>query len=419
MGGVLCTGGVTICAALRALGLVTDRAYSRFHRLLNRDRWNMLLASKTLLLMIIKAFPSSILTFSVDDTIERRRGRKIKAKGIFKDPVGTGSGKSVTCSGLRWIPIMILVRVPFMKRTVALPFLTILSLSERTSARIGRRHKSPQRIAEQVCHLLRRWFPEHDIVFVADAGYATTGLFRVCQKLKISLISRAKSNFRFCRMAPPRTGKKGRPRLKGERLSPLKELRDNGDLKWNRVIVESYGGTHETRLVATVDCLWDSVERGRVEVRLVFVKTLEDNPNAPLFCLITGAPLLSEEQIVETYAMRWSQEVTHREAREYLGVEAQRQWSDLAIERSTPLLFGIYSLTFLLGHQLYEQDSVSLSQTSWYRKEEPAFSDLLNAVRALIREHQLFQVWARHPVLRNIQCPNELLSILERIGMAA
>lgn len=419
IGCILCTGGVTVCAALRAVGLVTDQAYGRFHRLLNRNHWNMLLASKILLQMIVNAFPSTILTFSVDDTIERRRGKKIKAKGMFKDPVGTGSGKPVTCSGLRWTPVMILVRVPFMKRTVALPFLTILSPSERTSEKIGRRHKSPQRTAEQVCHLLRRWFPKHTIVFVADAGYATTGLFRACRRLKINLVTRARSNLRFFKSAPPRTGKKGRPRAKGERLPSLKELRNNGDLKWTEVVVESYGSAHETRFVATVDCLWDSVEGGRAEVRLVFVKTPGDGIDAPVFCLITEAPLLSAEQIVGTYAMRWSQEVTHREAREHLGVETQRQWSDLAIERSTPLLFGIYSLIFLLGHQLYGQGSVSLSQTAWYKKDEPAFSDLLNAVRALIRKHQLFQVWTRHPILGKIQCPNELLSILEGIGMAA
>ena len=419
IGCILCTGGVTICAALRAVGLITDRSYSRFHRLLNRNHWNMLLASKILLQMIIKAFPSEILTFSVDDTIERRRGKRIKAKGIFKDPVATGSGKPVTCSGLRWTPVMILVRVPFMKRTVALPFLTILSPSERTSKKMGRRHKSPQRFAEQVCHLLRRWFPKHTIAFVADAGYATTGLFRACRKQKINLVTRAKSNLRFFKSAPPRTGKKGRPRNKGERLPSLKDLRNNGNLKWREVVVESYRSTYETRLVATVDCLWDSVEGGCAEVRLVFVKTPGDGIDAPIFCLITDAPLLSIEQIVGTYAMRWSQEVSHREAREYLGVETQRQWSDLAIERSTPLLFAIYSLTFLLGHQLYIQGSISLSQTAWYKKDDPAFSDLLNAVRALIREYQLFQVWSQHPILRNIQCPNELLSILEGIGMVA
>ncbi len=197
MGCILCTGSVTICAALRAVGLVSDRSYGRFHRLLNRSRWNMLRASNMLLRMIVDAFPSTILTFSVDDTIERRRGKKIRAKGIFKDPVGTGSGKPTTCSGLRWTPVMILIRIPFMKRTVALPFLTILNPSERTSKKIGRWHKSPQRSAEQVCHLLRRWFPKHIIVFVADAGYATTGLFRACRKLKINLVTRAKSNFRF------------------------------------------------------------------------------------------------------------------------------------------------------------------------------------------------------------------------------
>jgi len=379
----------------------------------------MLLGSKILLQMIVKAFPSMILTFSVDDTIERRRGKKIRAKGIFKDPLGTGSGKHVTCSGLRWTPVMLLVRVPFMKRTVALPFLTILSHSERTSAKLNRRHKSPQRSAEQICYLLRRWFPKHTLVFVADAGYATTGLFRSCRKLQINLVTRAKSNLRFFRLAPPRTGKKGRPCTKGERLPSLKELRNSEARNWTEVVVESYGGSQTTRFIATFDCLWAPVEGERSEVRLLFVRKPHDGSDTPVFCLITQARDLSPEQIVGTYTMRWSQEVTHREAREHLGVETQRQWSDLAIERSTPLLFGIYSLVFLLGHQLHERGDISLPQTSWYKKEEPAFSDLLNAVRVMVREHQLLQVWSRHPILRNIQCPNELFSILEGFGMAA
>jgi hypothetical protein len=419
IGCILCIGGVTVCAALRAIGLNTDKTYSRFHRLLNHDYWNMMLASKILLQMIVKAFPQKILTFAVDDTIERRRGKKIKAKGIFKDPIGTGTGKHITCSGLRWVPIMILLRVPFMRRTVALPFMVPLSLSERTAAKIGRRHKSPQRIAEQVCFLLRRWFPEQMISLVADAGYTTTGLFRTCQKLNIQLVTRARSNLRLYKRAPARTGKRGRPRIKGERLPPLKELRDGSDLEWTQATVEGYSSSIDMRLVATLDCLWDSIEAGCIEVRLVFVKTPGDNPEDPVFCLITSAPLLSTEQIVGFYSMRWSQEVTHREVREHLGMETQRQWSDLAIERSTPLIFGLYSLIFLCIHQFYGEEGVCPAQVAWYHKKEPAFGDLLNAIRELIREHQLFEIWAYHSVLKNIQCPKELLAIFRGIGMAA
>jgi len=419
MGCILCIGGVTVCAALRALGLNTGIAYSRFHRLLNHDYWNMQLASKILLQMIIKAFSLKTLNFSIDDTIERRRGKKIKAKGIFKDPVGTGNGKHVTCSGLRWVPIMILVRVPFMKRTVALPFMVVMSISERTAIKIARRHKSPQRIAEQVCFLLRRWFPKQMISLVADAGYTTTKLFRTCQKLDIQLVTRAKSNLRFFRPAPARTGKRGRPRTKGDRLPPLKALRNGFELIWTQVLIEGYSGVSTMRWVATLDCLWDCVGEGNIPVRLVFVKSLEDGPDAPVFCLITSASLLSIEQIVSLYGMRWSQEVTHREAREHLGMETQRQWSDLAIERSTPLLFGMYSLIFLFIQQLYGEAGVRPTQVAWYQKKEPAFSDLLHTIRELIREHQLLEIWKHHHILRNIQCPRELFSILRRVGMAA
>jgi DDE superfamily endonuclease len=419
IGCILCVGGVTVCAALRALGLETDTAYCRFHRLLSRNQWNMLTASKILLQLIVNAFCSSILTFSIDDTIERRRGKKIKAKGIFKDPVGTGNGKHVTCSGLRWVPVMVLIKVPFMKRTVALPFIVPLSLSERSATKIGSRHKSPQRIAEQICHLLRRWFPDRTIVLVADSAYTTTGLFKACQKLNIQLVTRARSNLRFCQLAPPRTGKRGRPRTKGDRLPSLKELRDSADLKWTQAVVEGYGGVEEMKWLATLDCLWDSVEGGIIKVRLVFVKALEDDFDAPVFCLITSALLLSAEQIVGVYGMRWSQEVTHREVREHIGVETQRQWSDLAIQRTTPLLFGIYSLIFLFIHQLYGRDGVSPMQATWYQKKEPAFSDLLHSIRSTIREHQLSEIWASHGILKNIQCPRELLAIFRGIGIAA
>jgi hypothetical protein len=420
IGTLLCLGGVTVCAALRALGMNTDRAYGRFHRLLNRDRWNMLLASKILLNQLLDAFTANIITFAIDDTIERRRGKKIKAKGFFKDPLGTGANKIITCSGLRWVPIMLLVKMPFMKRTVALPFMVVLSPSEKTCRKINRRHKSPQRIAEQVCCLLRRWLPCRQLVLVTDAGYATRGLFRICQKLKIQLVTRARANGRFFSLPPQRTGKRGRPSIKGERLPSLQAMKNDPNRQWAMMETEGYGKKQRICWVSATECCWAPSEGGGVIcVRLVFVKDSQDGDRAPVFCLITSAPELSLEVIVSTYTDRWSQEVTHRDVREYLGMETQRQWSDLSIARSTPLLFACYSLVFLITHHLCQDTSIEIAQAAWYQKEEPAFSDLMTSVRRTIREHQLNQIWGKHPILQNIPCPREFLRIFEEVGMAA
>lgn len=418
IGTLLCTTGVTVCGALRAFGLNNLTNFSRFHRLLNRDHWNMLKGSRILLDLIIKAFAATELIFAFDDTIERRRGKKIKLKGFFKDPLGTGSQKTVTCSGLRWMPVMLLVKVPFMKRTVALPFLVVLSPSEATSKKIGKRHKSPQRQAEQVCQLLRRWYPNRPLRVVADAGYATQGLMRICKKLKIQFVTRARSNTRFFELAPPRTGKKGRPRTKGERLPSLKELRNSNEVQWSEVVVLGYGGRSTVYLTVSLDCLWAPAAGGSpIPVRITLVKDPQGMEDDPVFCLISSDSQLQEKDVVEGYTMRWSQEVTHRETREYLGMETQRQWSDLAIERSTPLLFAAYSLVFLITHQL--NLSISPMQAAWYQKQELSFGDLLLSIKKLVREHQLSQLCLSNPILKNISCYKELLNILEGIGIAA
>lgn len=78
---------------------------------------------------------------------------------------------------------------------------------------------------------------------------------------------------------------------------------------------------------------------------------------------------------------RWSLEVTFEESRAHLGIETQRQWSDLAIERSTPLLFGLYSLVTLFGRALHPDGQIPLAQAAWYHKQTATFRDVLAVVR--------------------------------------
>src|SRR4051812_25904676 len=92
-------------------------------------------------------------------------------------------------------------------------------------------------------------------------------------------------------------------------------------------------------------------------------------------------PARNPVEIVQPYLKRWPLEVTFEESRAHLGMETQRQWSDLAIERSTPALLGLYSLVTLFGQALAPPGGVPVQHTAWYPKKQATFSDVLALVR--------------------------------------
>ena len=128
-GVVLAPGRRTVTAALRILGRDRDPAFCTFHRILNRAAWSSRAAAGRLLILLIKAFVTSSapVVIGLDDTIERRWGAKINARGIYRDPVRSSKGHFVKASGLRWLSAMLLVQVPWAGRIMALPFETLLS----------------------------------------------------------------------------------------------------------------------------------------------------------------------------------------------------------------------------------------------------------------------------------------------------
>ena len=416
MGCLLCRGGVTVCSALRAVGLSTEKNFSRFHRLLNRDRWNLLEGAKVLLLLLLRLFPSETLTFAIDDTLERRRDKQIKAKGWFKDPIQSNHGRVVTSTGLRWMPVMLLTQVPFIGRIFALSFLTILVPSEKRQKELGKRHRSPQRRASQVICLLRRWFRHSKLRLVVDAGYACIELARQCIQQRVTLVTRLRANARLFELAPQKTGKRGRPRKKGKRLI-LRETAKT--LSWSKHAIKGYKGIEEPREIAEFVCLWAPVGMSRpIRVRVILSRDPLDVKGA-LFALLTTDMEISAKEVVELYILRWNQEVSHREVREHLGMETQRQWSDRAIERSTPLIFGLYSLVFVIAAHLHNRSPIQAAHCSWYHKEGLTFSDLLHAVRGVLREHLFSRVLAADPILQKFPPSKELLEAVLRLAEAA
>src|SRR3954447_15623055 len=170
VGAILAPGKRTVTAVLRIVGRGNEKRFQNYHRVLNRARWSSRTASQILLGLLVRTFaPSGPILVGLDDTIERRWGKKIQARGIYRDPVRSSRSHFVKTSGLRWLSLMLLAEIPWAGRVWALPFLTTLAPSRRYDQKRQRRHKSLPEWGRQMLLQLRRWLPERSIVVVVDS----------------------------------------------------------------------------------------------------------------------------------------------------------------------------------------------------------------------------------------------------------
>ncbi len=387
---VLVTGAIlarrerTVTALLRVMGLSAESHFVNYHRVLNRAVWSSRALSQTMFQLLIQTFvPSGTVVIGGDDTIERRRGEKITAKGIYRDPVRSSHSHFVKASGLRWLTVMLLVTVPFAQRVWALPFLSVLAPSERYYQNRGRPHKKLTDWMRQALLQVRRWLPERPIIFVADSSYAVIELLWRMSQLTypITMVVRFRLDAALYEPVAPRgTGQLGRPRKKGKRLPTLAQIAADPKTVWQSQIVRYwYGELKRAIEITTGTAVWYHSGLPAVPIRWVMVRDpLNKFKTQALLCTDVKAEPV---QMVEWFVQRWQLEVTQREVREYLGVETQRQWSDPAIARTTPALFGLFSLITVLAHRLSRRGRVLARQTAWYAKSLPTFSDALAAVR--------------------------------------
>ena len=394
-GAILARGQRTVAAVLRVMGLSDEQHFVNYHRVLNRAVWSSLAISQTLLKLLLQVFaPSGPIVIGGDDTIERRRGEHIKAKGIYRDPVRSSHSHFVKASGLRWLTLMLLVPIPFAERVWALPFLTVLAPSERFYQGKKRAHKTLTDWMRQTLLQVRRWLPGRQIVFVADSSYAVLELlWRMTQLANpITMVVRFRMDAALYEPAPPRRkGQNGRPRKKGKRLPTLEQVAAKSKTVWKRHVVRCWYGEAKRVIEITTDtAVWYHGGQPPLPIRWVIVRDpLGKFKTQALLCTDPQADPL---QIVKWFVQRWQLEVTHREVREHLGVETQRQWSDQAIARTTPALFGLYSLITVLAHALAQRGKVLARQTAWYTKPCPTFSDALAAVRCELWRSPTFQI---------------------------
>lgn len=392
VGAILAPGKSTVSAVLRVMGLSQERRFQTYHRVLNRAVWSSRQASRILLNQIIAVFaPSGVLVMGIDDTIERRKGKRIAAKGIYRDPVRSSDSHFVKVSGLRWLSLMLLVEIDWAQRIWALPFLTVLAPSERYNQTHNRRHKKLTDWARQMVVQVRRWLPERSIVVVADSSFAALELLDAVTGLPVpvQVVTRLRLDAALYQPPPPRLPKQmGRPRQVGHRLPTLKTLLGDATTVWQPVTMQRWYGGRDYRVELTSQtAVWYHTGLPPVPIRWVLVKDPQAKfePQAFLCTDLTVDPT----QILHWFRQRWQVEVTFEEVRTHLGVETQRQWSDLALLRTTPALLGLFSLVTLMAHSL--PPDLALQQTAWYAKPLPTFVDALALVRCLLWKCRLFQ----------------------------
>ena len=380
MGAVLCQGNRTVSSALRSVGLENDPKFRNYHNVLSRARWSSLAAAKILLGLLVCFFaPTGFLMFGIDETLERRSGKKIKAKGWYRDAVASKGNHVAKCLGLEWLCLMLIVEVPWSSRYWALPFWCILQPSKKANQDAGRRHKTSIDWTIQALKALRRWEPTRGMILLADGGFASFDLLEQCCRLHITLICRLRIDAKLYDFPPQLIqGKRGPKPKKGKLLPSLKVLAKDENQPWKKTVIAWYQEGDKAISYISGVALMHKTKHLPIAVQWVLV-VVEGKKNPIAF--YSNNVEFEALDILKRYMFRWNVEVTFEEARAHLGIETQRQWSDLAIARTTPCLFGLFSLICCAALSFYRNGQLIPKGSAWYKKTEITFSDLMALMR--------------------------------------
>ena len=384
-GTILARGRRTVAAALRQMGLQADPGFSSYHQVFNRAAWSPRRLARRLLSAVIAAFvPDGVgLTFAIDETLERRWGRKIRIRGHYRDPLASSKERSVSTCGIRWIVLALVVAVPWASRPWALPVLSLPSPTPKVSLKLGRRHKTIAERARQMVACLRRWLPTADLTVVGDSGYSVIELGLACRRRAVRLIAPLRLDARLFTPAPKREpGTVGRPRVAGDRLPNLDVVLADPKAAWSKAMVRWYDGAEREVEVATGTAVW--YHNGMEPLPIRWVLTRDPSGRLEPRAYFSTRPEDEAASIVAEFVKRWPIEATFEEARAHLGLETQRQWSGRAIPRTTPVLLGLFSLVTLVAVGWHRAGSLTAERTAWYEKESPTFGDCMRLARQRI-----------------------------------
>jgi DDE superfamily endonuclease len=404
VGTLLARGRRTVTSALRQMGLHEATHFSLYHPGLNRARWSTLELGRRLLLLLVPTFVAvgGDLTFVIDETLERRWGHRISKRGHDRDPLASSQQRSVATSGLRWIVLTLVSTPPWAQRSWALPVLSVPAPTPEVSQRLGRRHQTVPHWARQLMLVVRRWCPGVEITIIGDQAYSVHEWGEACACWGRRLVAPLRMEAALYGPTPWRQpGTNGRPRVKGERLPRLNQVLQDPQTPWQHVRIRWYNGRRRQLEVTSGVAVWYRIGQPVLPVRWVLVRDPAGRLDPRAYC--STCPKDQPRTVIQQVVKRWAIETTFEESRAHLGIETQRQWSDPAIERTTPCLFGLDSVTALLAHTLSPDGKIPLQTTAWYAKSHATLADVLAAVRRHLWGTFSYSTSAHAPDLLRIQ----------------
>jgi hypothetical protein len=396
IGHILTKGRRTIADILRTLNLSQTKNFSKFHWVLSKAKWSGLKASRILFTAILKVFPTDEIVIPIDTHVERRKGEKIKGLGIQRDAVRSTKKKKVLVTGLLWLVASVSIKMPGAITQWSLPFFSQLippkrplsSSRNNSDLKSKKKRKTLTEWTVQLVWIISKWVQNIPFVIVADHAFACHAIAHACVKAKGALISRMRMDARIFNFPEPTKKRKGRPLLVGKRCPLFADYLTDETVNWESIRVKWYGGQEKELLILTGVHLWYAYGIPPLPLRWVLIKDPK-NTKEPVVLFSTNVKH-SAKRIIELFVSRWPIEVTFEESRRHLGIETQRQWSDKAIERTTPCIFGSFSVTVLMGHELSKETKIPIQGTSWYHKNHVTFSDVLCYVRQGILREKYF-----------------------------
>jgi hypothetical protein len=367
------TGRRTVCGMLVGAGVPALLGHDRAHRFFAAARWSVDTLGLVLARFVVdRLVPAgAVLVVAVDDTLFRRRGRKVHAALWTHD--GSAPGVHKVGRGNRWIIVGLVVELSFLSRPTCLPVLFRLWQGKGTATHVE--------LARELVGLLTRAFPHRSVQVVADAAYHGKPLRGLPQRL--AWTTRIPRNAVLYQPAPPPTGKRGRPRTKGDRIGTPADLA--AAATWRRAAVARYG-RRDSVLVAEATCLWYGAFGPRLGC-LVLVREL-DSANRYDLALYTTDTTATPETILARYAARWSVETAIATAKGPMGLGHARNRVQAAVERTVP--FGMLTMSLVIVWYAlhgYHPDDISTRRalSPWYTsKAEPSFDDMLAKLRRSI-----------------------------------
>jgi hypothetical protein len=376
------TGRKSVVGMLAGSGMQLVVSFHAACRFFSEGTWEVDRVGLSVARLIVdKLVPAGApVLVAVDDTLVKRGGGKVFAALWTHD--GAAAGKGAVARGNRWVVAGIVVDLPFCAKPVCLPVLFRLWL--------GKGSATPVQLAGAMIAVLAAAFPDRQVHGVGDAAYHGPDLLAGA-----SYTTRLPRNAVLYAHAPGPTGRRGRPRAKGERLGTAADLA--AAATWRAVTVRRYGRT-DTVLVSDLPALWYG-SFGAARGRIVLVRDLDHSADRPyelaLFTTDNPAPATV---IVQRYARRWSIEPANAIGKQIMGVGQARNRTPRAVRRTVPFAFLIQSLVtvWYAEHGHHPGDALERRRHSpWYTtKQDPSFEDMIAKLRRVLIYAQISRVAA-------------------------